>query len=217
MTSGNDDVAEGDDCASGGDTLTGEATHETASAGAEPPEDLAVSGGTVTATAPVRRRVVAALAPVLTSLVLVASIAFALIVYFTAIRQDEQTDQRASSAATKAASDATVAVLSYAPDSLDSDFARAKAMLTGEFLNYYTHFTSDVVTPAVRQKNVKTSATIVRAAVMEIHPVAAVVLVFVNQTTTSNSAPDGSFTTSSVKVGLSRTNGEWLVGSFDPV
>jgi Mce-associated membrane protein len=117
----------------------------------------------------------------------------------------------------QAASDGTVALLSYTPESLDKDFANAKSHLTGEFLNYYTQFTNDIVTPAAKQKDVKTSAQIARSAVSELQPGSAEVLVFINQNTTSKENPDGSFTASSVKVGLTKLDGQWLISSFDPV
>ena len=43
------------------------------------------------------------------------------------------------------------------------------------------------------------------------------VLVFINQTTTSKENPDGAFAASSVKVGLTKIDGNWLIESFDPV
>ena len=101
--------------------------------------------------------------------------------------------------------------------SLDKDFANAKSHLTGDFLSYYTQFTEQIVTPAAKQKSVKTSAAVVRAAVSEMHPDSAVVLVFINQTTTSKENPDGAFAASAVKVGLKKINDAWLISSFDPV
>jgi Mce-associated membrane protein len=56
-----------------------------------------------------------------------------------------------------------------------------------------------------------------RAGVSEIHPDSAVVLVFINQTTTSKENPDGAFAASTVKVGLKKINDAWLISSFDPV
>jgi Mce-associated membrane protein len=53
--------------------------------------------------------------------------------------------------------------------------------------------------------------------VSELHPDSAVVLVFINQNTTSKENPDGSFAASTVKVGLKQINGSWLISSFDPV
>ncbi|MGV0800810.1 hypothetical protein ABQF26_27845, partial [Mycolicibacterium elephantis] len=100
---------------------------------------------------------------------------------------------------------------------LDQDFAAAKSNLTGDFLSYYTQFTEQIVTPAAKEKNVKTSAAVVRAAVSEMQPDSAEVLVFVNQVTTSKENPDGAFAASSVKVGMEKIDGRWLIAQFDPV
>jgi Mce-associated membrane protein len=130
---------------------------------------------------------------------------------------DRATGPAASEAALVAAKDGTVALLSYAPETLNEDFSNAKTHLTGDFLNYYNQFTEQIVTPAATKKAVKTTAAIVNAAVAELHADSAVVLVFLNQTTTSTENPDGSFSTSAVKVGLKKVNDAWLISSFDPV
>jgi Mce-associated membrane protein len=148
---------------------------------------------------------------------LVASAGVAAWLYFNQYRPDQQTDADAAKVALDAASNGTVALLSYSPESLDKDFAAAKSHLTGDFLSYYTQFTEQIVTPAAQQKAVKTTASVVRAAVSEIHPDSAVVLLFVNQNTTSKENPDGAFAVSSVKVSLDKIDGAWLISSFDPV
>ncbi|WP_135456605.1 twin-arginine translocation pathway signal [Mycobacterium sp. DL99] len=148
---------------------------------------------------------------------LIASAALAGWLYFAQFRVDQQTGPAASATVLKAASEGTTALLTYAPDSLDRDFTAAKSHLTGDFLSYYTQFTQEIVAPAAKQKSVKTTAAVVRSAVSEIHPDSAVVLVFVNQATTSAENPNGSFTASAVKVGMSKINGNWLISSFDPV
>jgi Mce-associated membrane protein len=161
----------------------------------------------------VRRHLVA----IALAVVLIAVLAVTGWLYVTQYRPDQQTDAAAADTAIKAASDGTVALLSYAPDSLDSDFASAKSHLTGDFLNYYTTFTTDVVKPAATQKSVKTTASVTQSALSEIHPDSAQVLLFINQTTTSQENPNGAFAASSVKVGLTKVNGNWLISSFDPV
>jgi Mce-associated membrane protein len=148
---------------------------------------------------------------------LVASAGVAAWLYFSQYRPDQQVDAAVSKTALDAATNGTVALLSYSPDSLDKDFASAKSHLTGDFLSYYTQFTEQIVTPAAQQKSVKTTASVVRAAVSELQPNSAVVLVFVNQTTTSKENPDGAFAVSSVKVSLNKVDGTWLISSFDPV
>ena len=157
------------------------------------------------------------LVPVALVVALVASAGLAAWVYLYQARPDKLTNSAVAAETVKAASDGAVALLSYAPESMDKDFAAAKSHLTGDFLNYYSQFTKDIVTPAVKQKSVKTSATIVQAAASEVKPDSAMVLLFLNQTTTSKENPDGSFTASSVKVSLTKVNGAWLISAFDPV
>jgi Mce-associated membrane protein len=154
---------------------------------------------------------------ILLVVVLLASAGVATWLYFHQYRPDQQTTDAAANVALDAAKNGTVALLTYSPESLDKDFAAAKSHLTGDFLSYYTQFTEQIVTPAAKQKAVKTSAAVVRAAVSEIHPDSAVVLVFINQNTTSKENPDGSFAASAVKVGLKKINGTWLISAFDPV
>jgi Mce-associated membrane protein len=106
--------------------------------------------------------------------------------------------------------------LSYSPDRLEKDFAAAKTHLTGDFLSYYSSFTEQVVTPAAKQNAVKTSASVARAAVVEVHPTSAVVLLFINQLSASKENPDGTLTASTVKVGMTNRQGVWLISTFDP-
>jgi len=154
---------------------------------------------------------------VVLTVALLASAGVAAWLYFGQYRTDRQVNDVAANVALDAAKTGTVAMLSYSPESLDKDFANAKSHLTGDFLSYYTNFTQQVVTPAAKQKAVKTSAAVVRAAVSELHPDSAVVLVFINQNTTSKENPDGAFAASAVKVGMKKINGAWLISSFDPV
>jgi Mce-associated membrane protein len=132
-------------------------------------------------------------------------------------RPDQQTDNSAANAAIWAASDGTVAVLSYAPDSVDRNFAAAKTHLTGDFLAYYSKFTEQIVAPAVKDRGIKKAATVVQAALSQLHPDSAEVLLFVNQTTTSKGSPEPNLTASSVLVRLMKINGRWLISKFDPV
>jgi Mce-associated membrane protein len=137
--------------------------------------------------------------------------------YFDQYQPKRQTDPGVARAVVTAASDGTVALLSYSPESLDKDFANAKSHLSGDFLSYYNEFTEQIVAPAAKQKSLKTIAHVIGAGVSELHPNSAVVLVFVDQSTTSKDKPDPAMAASSVRVSLSRVNGNWLITKFDPV
>jgi len=157
------------------------------------------------------------LVPLVLVVLLLASAGVTTWVYLSQYRSDQATNQAVQTRVIQSAKDGTVALLSYSPDTLDKDFANAKTHLTGDFLNYYTQFTAEIVTPAAKQKAVKTSAAVVRSAMGQLQRTSAEVLLFINQTTTSKENPDGSFTASSVKVGLTKVGNDWLISSFDPV
>jgi Mce-associated membrane protein len=136
--------------------------------------------------------------------------------YFVLYRPDQQVGDAAAHQAVQAASDGSVAVLSYAPDHLDRDFAKAKSYLTGNFLAYYTKFTEQLAALA-QQKHVTETAQIVRAAVSELHPDSAIVLVFINQTATSKDKPQPQTTANSARVTLTKVKGAWLISNLDPL
>jgi Mce-associated membrane protein len=155
--------------------------------------------------------------PALLAVLVVASTALAAGLLYFQYRPDQATDATAAKAAITAASEGTVAILSYSPDTFDRDFSSAKSRLTGDFLSYYSQFTQQIVGPAAKQKSVKTSAVVVRAAASELHPDSAVVLVFINQSTVSADRPAPALTSSSVLVTLTKASDKWLISSFNPV
>jgi Mce-associated membrane protein len=155
--------------------------------------------------------------PVVLVLLLLISGGLATWLYVKDYRPDKQTGAAATQSAIDAARDGIVAVLSYKPETLSQDIAAAKSHLTGDFLNYYDQFTRDVVTPAAKEKNLTTTAQVVGAAVSELHPNSAVVLLFVNQATVSRDRPDPAMTSSTVLVSLTKLHGKWLIAKFDPV
>jgi Mce-associated membrane protein len=155
--------------------------------------------------------------PVILVLLLLISGGVTAWLYFERYQPNRQTDPGVARAVVNAASDGTVALLSYSPESLDKDFANAKSHLSGDFLSYYNQFTEEIVAPAAKQKSLKTTAHVMGAALSELHPNSGVVLVFVDQTTTSKDKPDPTMSASSVLVSMTKINGNWLITKFDPV
>jgi len=147
----------------------------------------------------------------------IAAAALAAGVYFLQYRPDREIDDAAAHRAVQAASDGAVASLSYSTDTLDRDFANAKAHLTGKFLAYYDTFTKQIVEQAVKEKHITQTVAVVRAAVSELHPDSAVVLVFLNETTTSKDKQQPLITPSSVRITLTKVSGSWLIADLDPV
>jgi Mce-associated membrane protein len=115
-----------------------------------------------------------------------------------------------------AAIDSTVAMLSYRPDTVTQNLAAARDRMTGAFRDSYTSLTTDVVIPGAKQRQISAVATVPAAASVTATPAHAVVLVFVNQTTTIGNDPPTE-TASRVKVTLDRVHNRWLISQFDPI
>ncbi|OBH62535.1 hypothetical protein A5685_22945 [Mycobacterium colombiense] len=146
----------------------------------------------------------------------IAAVGVAVGVYLILYRPDQQVGDAAARRAIQAASDGAVATLSYSYDHLNRDFDNAKSHLTGDFLTYYSKFADEVVASVAQKGQLTASAKVIRAAVSELHPDSAVVLVFVDQTTASVHKKDPEKTQSSVLVTLKKVNGSWLIAKFDP-
>jgi Mce-associated membrane protein len=122
----------------------------------------------------------------------------------------------AADASVQAASESTVAILSYKPETVDHDLKAAADRLAEPFRQQYTQLVNDVVAPGSKQQHITALATVPAAASVSATGKQAVVLVFVDQTTTiGNDAPTQS--TSSVRVSLEKVDGRWLISQFDPV
>lgn len=116
----------------------------------------------------------------------------------------------------RAATQATIALLSYRPDTVQRDLEAARGRLTGTFLNAYTQLTHDVVIPGAQQKQISAVATVPAAGAVSASASHAVVLLFVNQTiVVGQDAPTS--TVSNVRVTLDRIGGRWLISQFDPI
>jgi Mce-associated membrane protein len=163
------------------------------------------------------RRCVARWRSIVATVFVAAAVAVAVTLYFVVYRPDRQIDEASARQAVQAASDGAVDVLSYSFTALDHDFAKAKSHLTGDFLAYYSKFTEQIVGPTAQQGQLTTSTKVIRAALSELHPDSAVVLVFVDQTTASQQKPQPVKADSSVLVTLKKINGSWLIANFDPV
>jgi len=161
------------------------------------------------------RRCLARWRPILLTILLVGATGFCSGYFYFVYRPDLQTDNAAAHQVIKAASDGAVALLSYSPATLDRDFANARSRLTEDYLAYYQRFADQIVGPSAQRGQVTTSATVVKAAVSELHPSSAVVLVFVKQKTTSKEKPEPVLTSSSIRVTLTKVSGSWLIEKFD--
>lgn len=131
--------------------------------------------------------------------------------YLTASRSTEA-DQ---AAVIKVASDGTVALLSYEPDTVRRQLTDARKLLTTPFLDEYTTLTKSVI-PGAEERHISAATSVPAAAAVSLEKNHAVVLVFVNQTVRVGDQPPTS-TPTSARVTLERLGGQWLIAKFEPV
>ncbi|MFM9034294.1 MAG: hypothetical protein ACKOQ4_08400 [Mycobacterium sp.] len=128
-----------------------------------------------------------------------------------------RTAEQAGAAALDVARDSIPAILSYQPGTAEQDLTTAaRDRLTGRFLEDYTQLIATVVVPDAIRKGVAASATVPAAAVVSASAEHAVVLAYVDQTTTEGDQPPVR-SNSGVRVSMDRVDGRWLISGFEPI
>ena len=124
--------------------------------------------------------------------------------------------QTAGIESVQAATDSTIAILSYKPDSAGKELTAARDRLAEPFKDQYTQLITDVVIPGAQQKKISAIATVPAAASISATHNHAVVLVFIDQSIVIGAdAPTSSAST--VRVTLEKDRDRWLISQFDPV
>lgn len=119
--------------------------------------------------------------------------------------------ETARTAAQAAAESDVVDLLSYDYRHLDRDFARARAHLTGRFVADYTTTTQHTVRPLAPQVHAVVKATVASSSVVRASENNVVVLLFVNQTTTSTRLDAPRTDLNRVRLTMTRVGGAWKV------
>ncbi|SEH58577.1 Mce-associated membrane protein [Mycolicibacterium rutilum] len=124
-------------------------------------------------------------------------------------------EDRARVETVQVATEATVAMLSYTPETAAEKLKAARDRLTGPFRGSYTSLTEDVVIPGAQQQRISATARVSAAASVSVSKNRAIVMVFVDQTTTvGKDAPTE--TDSVVQVSLDKVGSHWLISGFEP-
>jgi Mce-associated membrane protein len=144
----------------------------------------------------------------LLALALSALTAFGLVAY--RVRSDQRVET-ARDQAMAAAHDHAQAILSYDYRHLDADFAAARATLTGGFARDYKVTTTTLVRPGAEQYHVVVKAEVAAQSVVSATADQVVVLLFVNQTTTSTRLDGPKVDLNRVRLTLVKRGGDWLV------
>ncbi|MDN3296563.1 hypothetical protein QWM81_21425 [Streptomyces ficellus] len=156
-------------------------------------------------------------------LALVAVLGLVAVVVLAQQYRDGRAADRARAQAAEAARKAAPVVLSYDYRRLDRDFAAARAHLTGSFRDEYRRTTTSVVAPTARKYQGVVKATVVKppgggdpaVSVVSASPNRAVVLLFVNQVTTSTQVSGPRVDLNRVRMTLTLTSDGWKVSAVD--
>ncbi|WFR72313.1 h domain protein [Prescottella defluvii] len=130
--------------------------------------------------------------------------------------QDRATEQ-ARTDAVQAASAQAAAMLSYNYNDVDQQLAAAADGLTGEFKADYDKLAKETIAPGAKDKKITVQATVQAGSIVSATPDDAVVLLFVNQITTSAEMPDSATTGSRVRMEMHKEGDRWLTGRLTPV
>jgi Mce-associated membrane protein len=143
-------------------------------------------------------------------IMLAALSAFGLVAYRVRAGAGVETARDQASAA--AQRDA-VAILSYDYRHLDANFAAARKTLTGSFARDYRATTSSLVRPGAQQYHVVVKAEVAATSVVSATADKVVVLLFVNQTTTSTRLTGPRVDLNRARLTLVKVDGTWLVNN----
>ncbi|MBB5917820.1 Mce-associated membrane protein [Nocardia transvalensis] len=117
----------------------------------------------------------------------------------------------------RAAADAAAAVLSYRPDTVADDLARARTHLGGDFATYFDELGTEVVRPAATGRHMSSTATVTATSVVSADTDHAVALVFVSQATTADDLKQPTTMSSALRLELRKSGSRWLVTKLDTV
>jgi Mce-associated membrane protein len=159
-----------------------------------------------------RRRRTPAVVPAVLSFCLVAVLAACLLAALTT--RHDRDEVAAGDAAVAAARTSAATILSYDYRHLDSDFAAATALTTGSFRSDYQATTTKAVSQLATQTKAVVVAKVAAVGVVSSSTDRATLLLFVDQTTTSNRLSSAKTDLVRVQMTMSRVGGRWLVSSL---
>ncbi|MGW4367415.1 h domain protein [Nocardia takedensis] len=130
---------------------------------------------------------------------------------------DDKQSEQAREAAVTAADRTVAAMFTYDFTTVDTELPKAAENLSASFREDYLTLINQAIAPGAKEKQLTVKATTQAGGVVEADRSHAVVLLFLNQVTTSKDSPQGTTTGSRVRVILDKTDDRWLVDAVNPV
>ncbi|WP_378736664.1 h domain protein [Nocardia brasiliensis] len=132
------------------------------------------------------------------------------------IWDDKRAEQARKDALT--AADRTVsAMFTYDYRTVDTELPKAADNLSPKFRDDYLKLIEQAIAPGAKDKQLSVKATTQAGGVVSADKSHVVVLLFLNQVTTSKDSPEGTTTGSRVRATLDKDGDRWLVDQVTPV
>jgi Mce-associated membrane protein len=146
--------------------------------------------------------------------VLVVAALVALNIWFLLLRSDNADVEAARSAALASAKQRVPALLTYSYTAMDEYLAAAPENTTGSFRTAFSQLVKKVIVPDAKQQHIVTRATVKSAGIIEAGSDRVVVLVLLDQVTTSKASKTGRLDGSRVTATLQHVAGKWLIANM---
>jgi Mce-associated membrane protein len=160
-------------------------------------------------------RTPAALALIVLAVLVIAAGVVDLMIGPSKTTQGTFTKERTAAVITAKA--AVPAVLSYDYRKIAGYPAAAESRTTGEFKTSLTKLINTAVLPAAQTKHIVTSTVITATSVVQASSHTVVLLIFIDQQTTSTTLKSPQVQGSRVRVVMQRVGTRWLIAQFQPV
>jgi len=128
-------------------------------------------------------------------------------------KRSEQSRADAVAAATRTVS----TMFTYDHETVDTELPKTAEQMAPEFRADYLELIEKAIIPGAKEKGLGVQATTQASGVVSADRAQAVVMLFLNQVTTSKDSPEGTSTGSRVRVSMDKIDDHWLVASVTPI
>ncbi|WP_227984612.1 h domain protein [Nocardia spumae] len=149
------------------------------------------------------------------AVLLVAALAVGGLAGFT-YWSDQQAEQ-ARTHSVEAARTTVQAMFTYDFNNVDTELPKSADNLTPDFRKDYLKLVNEVIAKGAKEKQLTVKANTQAAGVVSADRSHAVVLLYLNQITTSKDSPQGAITPSRVRVTMDKQDGRWLASQVTPI
>ncbi|GGK59454.1 h domain protein [Nocardia camponoti] len=125
--------------------------------------------------------------------------------------------EQARTDALSTASRTVSAMFTYEPGTVDTELPKVADNLSDAFKADYLQLIKQAIAPGAKEKQLTVKATTQAEGVVSADAEHAVVLLYLNQLTTSKDTPQGTTSGSRVRVALDHADNRWLVAQVTPI